>query len=149
MPNMRAAGEELLHCNGFSYDLIGAPVAPAAKAPGRALTLALLALAALLVAIGLAGARLGWFVDDGLHANDTLDLESPALIVAARAALEGGSITPESAATIRVLRLSELPENLSELDAFTGLERLEIPQDQADRATELLDNERIRIVLVG
>lgn len=150
LPDAHATCEALMRCEGFSYDLIGEPAEPATTPTrGRALTLALLALAALLVAMGLAGASMGWFVDDSLHAGDTLALESPELIVAARAALEGGDITAESAATVRVLRLSSLPDDLSELDAFSGLERLEIPQDQAARATALLGDAAYEIVLVG
>ena len=132
--------EALVRTPGFTQELIGEkPPAPAACGRSRALALALSAVALAALVLALFGAQAGWFADSALHADDTLPLTSPELIVAARSELDGAPITPESAAEIRVLTLAALPDDLSELSWFEGLERLEIPQDEAEAARALLE----------
>ncbi len=130
--------EALAHSEGFSQELIGsARLAPPSPLKKLALTLAALSVLVLLTAF--AGGKLfGWFAPP-IERSDTIAFTDTALRSAVRAAVGGGAITPESVAELASLRLSELPEDDSELALLPALKRLEIPQSKAAEALRLLD----------
>ena len=142
-----ALEEALVRCEGFSQELIG-PERIEPPSPLKKLALTLAAVSVLILAAALLGGRLfGWFAPP-VEAGDTVAITDSALRASVRAAVGGEAITPESLASVTSLRLTELPEDGSELALLGALERLEIPQSEAADALWLLD-EGYSVVLYG
>lgn len=131
--------EALVRSEGFSQELIGEePIIP--SPPYLKATILLAAASVLLAALVLLGGRMfGWFAPPESVYHDSVTLTDDALRDAVRAAVGGGEITEENLASVRTLRLRELPENSEELRLLGALERVEIPQSEAADALGLLE----------
>ena len=130
VPLYLLSGEEwesaVLHAEGFSQDMLGAPTGIENGGVMKKLTLTFCALALLLCAVAFAGFRIfGWFSP---AARDELEIREPILQAAVRQAVGGGAITQEGVSGITSLRLKELPESWEELSLLPALERIELPQ---------------------
>ena len=134
----------LLHADGFSQELIGAPI-PVRKKPVLAITAAMIAAAFLLVGAAVLVRRLH---SPSLEKpGDTVFFSDPILTAAVRDALGGGPITEESIKTVTMLRFEALPKQAEELDRLSNLSRIELNQANAADAAPLLN--RYEIVLTG
>lgn len=148
--NTRSAAEleeALVRSEGFSQELIGEDrIAPPSPLKKIALTLA--AVSVLVFALALLGGRLfGWFAPP-IEESDSVVITDSALRSAVRTAVGGGAITEEGLAAITSLRLREVPEDTEELRLLGSLERVEIPQSEAEDAAPLLDG-GYTVVLYG
>ena len=137
----RALEEALIRAEGYTQDIIGAPVKLKNHWLGK-----LTGLFAFLTTI-LVGCCLLYFRQGPVY-EGTVTFSDPVIREAVRAAAGGGALNPDSLQTIRVLRLEELPESWEDLSLLPELQQLEIHQNAAVRAEEL-PLEAYRIVLVG
>lgn len=130
VPLYRLSGEEresaVLHADGFSQDMLGAPIEVEKGGVMKKLTLTFCVLAVLLCAVAFAGFRIfGWFSP---AARDELEIRDPVIQTAVRQAVGGGAITQEGISELTSLRFRELPESWEELSLLPALERIELPQ---------------------
>lgn len=149
---LNALEEALVHCEGFSQELLGTPQKV------RHFRLMPLTLSVFAAAIALFGAsflyrQLPLFAtetpaaEEQARPEDTVFFSDPALTQAVREALGGGLLTEESTQAVTMLRLNAMPERIEELLLLPNLTRIEIDQKIADSFQPLL--ERYEIVLRG
>ena len=110
----------LLHADGFSQELIGAP--RRAKG-GRLLKPAAFLLAAALLLTGGAALYRRLRPPAAEPPADTVFFSDPGLTAAVRDALGGRPLTEQSLQTVTALRLTALPRNTDELDLLPNLSR--------------------------
>ena len=139
----------LLRAKGFTQDLLGPPQKEASHWV-RALAVTVAVLAALLLTGALLYGRFS--APDAVEPQetDTVFFSDPTLTAAVRSAING-LITEVSLPGVTTLRLSALPEDLSELALLPNLTRIELTQDavlsDAERVLTLSDT--YEIVLIG
>lgn len=132
---------ELIRSEGYSQAFVGTPVK--LKDPWLGRLTGLFVLLTLL----LAGVCFFLFRQAPVYA-DTVTFEDPVIREAVRAAAGGGELHPESLQNVRVIRLTEVPENWGDLAMLPDLEQIEIAQEKAVQ-TEKLPVDTYRIVLYG
>lgn len=139
--NHRELEGALIRAEGYTQAIVGKPVTVKGPWLGK-LTRMFVLLAVLLTACCVLYFRQmpDW--------EDTVSFSDPAIQEAARAAVGGGALTEDVLQNIRILRLTEAPEDWSDLAMLPGLQQIEISQETAARA-EGLPVDTYRIVLYG
>ena len=137
--NLTALEDRLIRADGFTQDLLGEPVDLGHTSLLPKFTLLLTVLAAVLLAVSL------WFQPTY---HDTVQIADPVILEAARAAAGGGSLTEETIAEIKTIRLEGLPESWEDLARLPALQQIVLPQEVAMQA-EGLPIQQYRIVLQG
>lgn len=139
--------DAILHADGFSQDLLGAPVRIRSGSFLGKLAAGLCLFAVLLLLVSFADARyFHRFVPE--QVSDEVLFTDAVLRDAVREAAGGGAITRAAVNEITFLRLEALPETWKELSLLPGLQRIELPQQALLSGAELPE-EDITVVLSG
>lgn len=149
------ACDAILHGQGFSQSFLGEPILVRDRLRLRRITVLLILLSVLL------GGSVG--VYKYLHPpvippeeqietlpEDTVTIADEYLREAVRSAIGGGAITQKSVAGVTELRLSRLPENMSDLALLPDLTTLILTEEAAKGAPELPElYETYTLILAG
>ncbi len=130
IPLYRTRGDAIesavIHAEGFSQEVLGAPIEiPGEHLPERlaALFCVLALLTGALIYVGTSFFH--WFSPEP---EDSVQIFDTAIRAAVRAETGGAAITEETLGEIHILRMEELPESWDELSLFPALEILVLPQ---------------------
>ena len=119
----------VIHAEGFSQDMIGAPVTVSKYDITGILTKGFLILTALSAVIAFAGfAFFHRFQKEETEIQDEVYFSDSVIAFAVREEADGGVITEELVSGITSLELSDIPEDWNELSRFPSLEKIVLPQ---------------------
>lgn len=130
----------IIHAEGFSQNVIGAPVKISKGSLTGTLTKLFCLFALLLAAVSFAGFRFyKWFRQDTPieETSNEIVFSDPVINKAVLEAADGGIITEDLVSGITTLRLSDIPEDCNELSRFPSLEKIVLPQDAVMRSEDL------------
>lgn len=133
--------EALIRAEGYTQNIIGKPIKIKNNWLGK-LTGTFLLLTVLLIGCSFLYSQLA-----PVH-EDTVAFSDPVIREAVRTAAGGGALNEERLQNIQSLRLTEIPENWSDLRLLPDLQQIEISQNAIVQA-EKLPVDAYRIVLYG